>query len=827
MGSGHSDGINTAMLFAVLSGFVLAVLAPWIFQLARDKTGWLLALLPASLAVYFFTFLRDVQQLDLREAFTSFDLEAVRAGDGFDWTQAADQVEALRGQLIQFEYAWVPSLDIDLTFHIDGLSLLFALLITCIGTFILIYGGGYLKGDKDIPRFFVFILAFMASMLGLVLSDNLIAMFVFWELTSITSFMLIGYYHDNKKYRKCAHQSMMVTVGGGLAMFAGIILLAMITGSYSLTEIIAIGYNDSAAITEHDLYVPMLVLVLAGCFTKSAQVPFHFWLPNAMAGPTPVSAFLHSATMVKAGIYLMARLHPAAGGTEVWMITLPVVGAITMFTGMYLALRSKGYKQVLAYSTIMALGVLTMLIGIGTQAAMQAFAIFILAHAMYKATLFMVAGIVDHEVGTKDLTILGGLRKKMPFTFYAALMGSLSLGGMIGFFGFVGKELMFGAILDAEYVSAFMITLAMGTAIMGVAVALILGVKPFLGEEGNTPKDPHEAPLSMLLGPVVLSTLGLVTFFALSLVDEGIIQQVVPAVYGVGTEAFEIYWWHGWTDPALLMSGASIVVGVLVFLNWDAVRGLMNKLDWLYERGPESVYNLTMDRGLPWVANKQTRFLQNGYLRHYITTILMTMVAVVGYAFISRYDQSLSFSLNVEFYHVMVVALLLAAALFATTTNSRLGAVASTGVVGFSVALIYILFSAPDLGITQLLVETLTVILLVLVLFRLPEFVKFSSTAARIRDLVVALLVGGLITVLLLAVGQESLYDPAMYGGNPISAGHIDGSVPLAHGRNIVNVILVDYRTLDTLGEIFVLALAAMGVYAMVKFKASEDGEES
>ncbi len=766
------------MLLAVLSGFLLALIAPWIYQQAGDKAGWILAVLPACLAVYFATFLPDV----------------------------------IAGELIVEHYAWVPSLDVDLTMTLDGLSLLFALLISVIGTFIVIYGSGYLHGDRNIARFYVFLLAFMASMLGLVLSDNLISLFVFWELTSITSFMLIGYYHENDKYRKCAHQSMMVTVGGGLAMFAGLILLAMIADSYSLMAILEMSPSEIAG---HDLYVPMLVLILAGCFTKSAQVPFHFWLPNAMAGPTPVSAFLHSATMVKAGIYLLARLQPGLGGTEIWMTVLPVVGAVTMFTGMYLALRSKGYKQVLAYSTIMALGVLTMLVGIGTEAAMIAFVVFLLAHAMYKATLFMVAGIVDHETGTKDLTVLRGLKSKMPVTFFCAILAALSLGGFAPLFGFLGKELMFEAVLDAQYLSALLVALAMGTAMMGVAVALILGLRPFWGELSDTPKDPHEAPLSMLLGPVVLASLSLLTFLALEWVDAGLIQAAVPAVWGPEFD-FYLARWHGINMP-LIMSAISIAIGIGIYWKWDAVRGLMNRLEWLYERGPEWVYNKSMYGGLPWVANRQTRIIQNGYLRNYLVTILMTMVILVGYTFFSRYDEPLSLALDVEFYHVLLALVLLGAAVFASVTQSRLGAVASAGVVGFSVALVYILFSAPDLAITQVLVETLTVILLVLVLFRLPEFVSFSSRGARIRDIIVALLVGGLVTVLLLATGQEQFYDEA------ISAAHIEGSVALAHGRNVVNVILVDYRTLDTLGEIFVLALAAMGVYAMVKFRAKDD----
>ena len=319
----------------------------------------------------------------------------------------------------------------------------------------------------------------------------------------------------------------------------------------------------------------------------------------------------------------------------------------------------------------------------------------------------------------------------------------------------------------------------------------------------------------MLLGPVVLASLSLLTFLFLSWVDEGVVQAAVPAVWGAELD-FYLARWHG-VNTALIMSMVSIAVGIGIYLKWDGVRGLMNRLEWLYERGPEAIYDWGMYTALPVIANRQTRVLQNGYLRHYLTTILMTMVVLVGYTFFSRYDEPLSFALNVEFYHVLVALVMLGAACFSTVTKSRLGAVASVGVVGFSVALIYIFFSAPDLGITQVLVETLTVILLVLVLFRLPKFVSFSTKSARIRDLIVAILVGGLITVLLLATGQEQFYD------QPISAGHIEGSVALAHGRNIVNVILVDYRTLDTLGEIFVLALAAMGVYAMVKFRAKDD----
>lgn len=775
------------MLLAVLSGFLLAVAAPWIYRVAGDRTGWLLALLPASLAIYFGQLLPEV----------------------------------VSGETLYFHYPWVPSMDIELSLVVDGLSMMFAMLITVIGTFVVIYGGGYLHGDKDIHKFYIFILAFMASMLGLVLSDNLMSMFVFWELTSITSFMLIGYYHDVEKYRKCAHQSMMVTVAGGLAMMAGLIILSMIaadaglTGaeSYSFRSILGL---ESGAITGHELYLPALILILLGAFTKSAQVPFHFWLPNAMAGPTPVSSYLHSATMVKAGIYLMARLHPAMGGTEFWMTVIPTFGALTMITGIYFALKADGFKQVLAYSTIMALGVLMMLVGIGTEEAMVAFVAFLLAHAFYKGALFMIAGIVDHETGTKDLKVLSGLRTKMPVTAVVAAVSALSLGGFPLLFGFIGKELMLEAVLHAEYYQLFLIFLSALMAMMGFAVALILGFKPFWGELSETPKKPHEAPISMLLGPIALSTLSLAFGLMPAWADKLLGQAAVPAVYG---QPVEFYWsiWHGINVPLMISVGA-MLLGTAVYFKWDVVRSLMNKPQWLYDHGPEWVYNKLMYDGLPTLAKKQTNFLQNGYLRYYLTTIFLTLVAVVGYTFFSRVEPSWSMSLDVRFYEILVIVVMLAAAVYASTTNSRLGSVASAGVVGFAVALVYILFSAPDLGITQLMVETLTVILLVLVLYRLPEFVNFSTPSDRARDVFVALLVGGLMTVLLLAVNEVQLYPD-----QPISHYHIAKSYVEANGHNVVNVILVDFRALDTLGESFVIALAAMGVYAMVKFQARKE----
>ena len=765
--------------FAVLSGFLLAALAPLFHRWFGERASFVLAAFPAALALWFLS-----------------QLPAVMAGETLVLTMA-----------------WVPSLGMSLTFVVDGLSMLFALLVTGIGTFVLIYAGGYLRGHPDLVRFHLAILAFMVSMLGLVLADGLFTLFVFWELTSITSYLLIGFNHTDLEARKSARQGLFVTVAGGLALMAGLAMLGVAGGSWSLAELNAM--DD--VLREHDLYTPLLICLLLGAFTKSAQFPFHFWLPNAMAAPTPVSAYLHSATMVKAGIYLLARLQPGLGGTEMWTVTLSVVGALTMFTGAFLAIRHTNIKKLLAYSTVMALGTLTMLLGIGTEGAMIAFVTFLLAHSLYKGALFMVAGILDHETGTKDVTAMGGLRPLMPITAVIAMVAALSLAGVPPLFGFIGKELMFESVLDASAWRALVVLLAFSAAILTIAVAAIIALRPFFGQRRQTPRVAHEAPASMLLGPAVLATLSLLLGLLPALAGTGLLTAAASAVVGAPVEV-KLSLWHGINLP-LLMSVVSLVLGYLLFQRWDRVRARLARLDPLIARGPESGYDAFMD-GVVVVSEWQTRILQNGYMRNYILVMIVTLIALIGNSLLLRHSPQLAFDLDVQFHEAIVVGTMVLGALFAAISRSRLGAVVSVGIMGFSIALIFILFSAPDLGITQLLVETLTVILLVLVLFRLPRFSSLSTPLERVRDVAVAGSLGGLITLLVLTSWSIDQFVP-------ISDYMIANSAPLAHGRNIVNVILVDYRALDTLGEIFVLALAAIGVFAMLKLRAPEKPKKS
>ncbi len=758
------------LAFAILSAFAVAPLAPWLHRRAPAASSWLLALLPLMVTGYFLTLL----------------------------PAAADGAVVVR-------YPWVPGLGIELSFLVDGLSLLFALLISAIGAFILIYSGGYLAGQPALGRLQLLLLLFMGSMLGLVMADNLVTLFVFWELTSITSYLLIGFDHEKGENRRAALQGLLVTAGGGLALLAGLVLMGMAGGSYSLSVLL----GEGEALRAHALYLPMLLLILVGAFTKSAQVPFHFWLPNAMAAPTPVSAYLHSATMVKAGVYLLARLSPALGETPEWTALLTFVGGLTALTGAVLAVRATDLKRILAYSTVMSLGTLVLLIGIGSETALAAALLFLLAHSLYKGALFLVAGIVDHQTGSRDVTGLRGLRWTMPLTALFAGLAALSLAGVPPLFGFAAKEM----VLETALGTGLTVTLTVViSAALTVVAAGLVGVRPFIGEPSPTPKAPREGPWGMLLGPAVLAGGGLlIGLLPVPLID-ALLGAALSAVQGrpaVLTTAL----WHG-INPTLALSAAALLAGIAGYRYWNPLRRSLGALDRLAALAPERFYERAMD-GLVWLADRQTRLLQNGDLHRYILTVIFTLLVLVGYTLATRHPLMPEISAQLLFHEAVIGAVILIAAVFAATTRSALGAVAALGAAGFGIALIYVLFSAPDLGMTQVLVETLTVVLLVLVLYRLPGFTRISSRARLLADAGVSALAGATITwLLLLAVEVE--WSPT------ISGFFVDNSQSLAHGRNIVNVILVDFRALDTLGEITVLALAALGVYAMVRLRGKE-----
>ncbi len=711
--------------------------------------------------------------------------------------------EVNNGTSVLQSVEWMPFLDLSLSFYIDGLSLLFLLLITGIGSFIVLYASSYLKGHEDEGRFFFWLLLFMAAMLGLVASDNLLALFVFWELTSFTSYMLIGFNHESEKSRKLALQGLFITVGGGLLLMTGFIMLGGLTGTYQLSEIVQMSIHDQSSFVNL-----MLVFILLGAFTKSAQFPFHFWLPNAMAAPTPVSAFLHSATMVKAGVFIMARLHPTLSEQILWSSAQLWAGAATMLLGAWLAYLSTDLKKVLAYSTLMALGTLTLLLGIGSEYALIGFVSYLLAHSLYKASLFMLVGGIDHSTGTKDLIQLRGLKTSMPVTFGLIIVGALSLAGLPPLFGFIGKELLLEAGLGA---SSWIISVIVAAAVLVVGVSITLIVKPFFGQPVTLPKTPHESSLAMLIGPAILLVLSVLFGFAPGLAQEGLIQAAVQSVAG-SEQAFKLKLWHG-VNTALMLSMLSIVLGAVLAMVWARSRSSAAAIwRWSARLGPESFYFRLMD-GIASFASLQTRIIQNGRLGIYMMVLLLATLSPVAWILITSVGfPGWTYSMKPTLYEWAMIALMLVSTAFAVNTRSRFASIISLGAMGFSVALLFVHFSAPDLGITQVLVETLTVLLLVLVLVRVPGFVRFSSTTERFRDAAVAVFAGFVLSWVVLAAL------PVQWAPS-ISEYFVANSYELGKGRNIVNVILVDFRALDTLGEIFVLAIAALGVYSMMKLR--------
>ncbi len=767
------------MLAAVLSGFGGAIAAPWLQRLAPRHAGWITALLPFALMIYFISLIPAV------------------AG----------------GEALRFSYSWVPSLGVDLSFRIDGLSLLFALLITGIGTLVLIYAGGYLANDPMLGRMLTLLLIFMAAMLGIVTSDNLISLFIFWELTTISSYLLIGYKHEYEKARKAALQSLLVTGIGGLALLAGLVLLGQVAGTLEISEMLTRG----DVVRAHPLYGGILALVLFGAFTKSAQFPFHFWLPGAMEAPTPVSSYLHSATMVKAGVFLLARLNPVLGGVEAWQLSLIGFGGATMVVGALLAVQQTDLKRILAYTTVSALGTLVMLIGIGTDDAIKAAMVFTLSHALYKGALFQVAGAVEHEAGTRDIASLGGLRTVMPISAAACMLAALSMAGLPPMFGFIAKEIQYKASLEAP----ILIGVALLTNILTVTAAGLASLRVFLGQPVSAPKQAHEAPLSMWLGPLALALGGLGTGLFSIQMGNLLLGPATGSVLGK-TKEIELLLWagvEGKAGQALALSAVTLVVGIVLYRASSIFGRLAAATAPLAPWGAEGWYHRAVN-GMLALATWQTRVLQNGYLRFYIGLIIVTVLTLTTLMLVvNRITLFIPPDwADVRIYELAVALIILAATMFVLRTTSRLAAVVGLGFVGYGVGLTFLLFSGPDLAITQFAVETLFAILFVLVIYRLPRFGNLSPPGTRVRSAILAIAGGLMMTVLTLA----ALETPTQRGVSEYLA---ENSVPQGFGRNVVNVILVDFRALDTMGEIVVLGLAAIGIFALLKLRLGTESE--
>ena len=760
----------------IFAGFFLALIAAPLRRWIGERATWVLALGPIAMFGWF------LMQAGL----------------------------VLNGDVLQTTFRWVPRFDIALALRLDGLSLLFAFLITGLGALMIIYSGDYLQGYATVGRFQAYMLLFMTAMLGVVLADDLITLFVFWELTSISSYLLIGFYHKDERSRYGALKALLITGGGGLALLAGLVLLGQVGGTYAITEMLELG----PALREHALYLPILLLVLLGAFTKSAQAPFHIWLPDAMQAPAPTSAYLHSATMVKAGIYLLARFHPALGGTELWITLVGGVGLITMLLGAYLAFTQNDLKALLSYSTISSLGWLVALLGLGTGLALKAAMVGILAHALYKAALFLIVGTIEHETGSRDLRELGGLRHALPVTTPSALLALISLAGLPPLLGFIAKETLFEAALESPAaLPVWLVTgVAVIVAVLGIAYSLLVARGVFFGPPRQTPKSAHEPPWPMLLAP------GIMVVFSLLLALPPILDQTAALAGAAASQSLglpyeaTLYLWHGITTPLLLTVGA-VIAGVLLYVvrrpvrSWHEAWGSRLRLSALYDGGLVLLND---------VAIKLTARLQTGVLRHYLMIILGTLLVLVGYGLITgRGTIWIPGRLGeIPLYEAALAALMVVSIVAVALTPSRIGAFAALGGVGFFMTLFFIFYSGPDLALTQLLIETLIVILLLLVFYFLPRFFEErSSRLARWRDIGIAAGVGILVTGLTLMAIAEQARTPL----SQVSEFFLRESVPSAHGANVVNVILVDFRALDTLGEITVLVIAMVGVHGFLK----------
>jgi multicomponent Na+:H+ antiporter subunit A len=761
---------GTLTFLALLLPFAGAAMAPILTRVLHHHAAWALAAIPAVLFAYFLTFARLV------------------AASG----NAAGAI------------AWAPSIGVDLSWFIDGLSLTFALLISGIGTLIVIFSGGYLKGHPRQGRFFSFMLLFMGAMQGLVLADGFVTLFVFWELTSITSFLLIGFDNHREAARRAAFQALVVTGMGGLSLLAGLLLIWGMVGTPSMSGLLATGDT----LRQSPLYLAALLLVLGGAFTKSAQVPFHFWLPNAMEAPTPVSAYLHSATMVKAGVYLVMRLNPVMGGTPAWEMLLPLFGGATLVAGTVLAIRQTDLKLMLAYTTVGSLGLLVMLTGLGSDRAVEAAALYLIAHSLFKGALFMVAGSLDHEAGSRDVTELAGLRRAMPITFAAALLAGASMAGLPPFFGFLVKEEIYAAVLDGDWAALAVLVAFVGNALMA-AIALCVALQPFLGTRPRSPKHAHEGPLLLWLGPVVLALLGV----AASLLS-GITLHFLasPMASATGGRPLDI---HVSTVPhlgtPLLLSAATIALGAAVFVWQRKARHIVAMMLQAIAWGPDRGFDQTV-RGLVRLSFGLAGFVQSGRLDIYlkVTFLVVALALVVPMALDGEWPFMPSWpSLEPQEWTVLLIA---ATGLVAVLrARSRLTAIVSLGIQGFAVALIFILLGAPDLSFTQFMIETLSVVILALVMTRLRLTpTDRRSAAMRVIDGTIAIVCGLGFGLLLLKAVQLPFDDR-------LSDFFGKYSLAIAHGRNIVNVIIVDFRGLDTLGEISVVMIAGLAILTLVR----------
>ncbi|TAA67868.1 Na+/H+ antiporter subunit A [Planococcus salinarum] len=795
-----------SLVFLIFLPILAALFIPLLFKkVGQIHTGWFVLLVPTVLFIYYSTLLPTIAEGGSRMS----------------------------------QLQWIPSLDIAFIAYIDGLSLLFSMLITGIGALVVLYSIFYLdKYREQLHNFYVYLLMFMTAMLGVVQSDHLISLYLFWELTSISSFLLIGYWYTRDRSRFGALKSMIITVFGGLMMLGGFVLLSIMGNTYSIRELIA----QAPELVNHDFFVWALVLILLGAFTKSAQFPFYIWLPDAMEAPTPVSAYLHSATMVKAGLYLVARFTPifAASGTWVWLVT--GVGLFTMFWASFWALKQTDLKGILAFSTVSQLGLIMSLLGASAagfhveNAADTYFkyagfaAIFhLINHAVFKGSLFMVAGIIDHEAGTRDIRKLGGLMSLMPISFTIAMIGSFSMAGLPPFGGFLSKEMFLTAMLTMTEFDMFQFetwgillpVIAWIGSVFTFIYSFYFVFRTFAGKHKpeELPKPAHEAPIGMLLSPAFLAILVLVIFIIPNIVGDWLVKPAVAAVqpfmYGSPQEVdVHVAYWHGF-NTELFMTLGIFAVGFLMF--WT-----LAKWQKSYDLYPDT---LTLNRLYDHMmflsdigANRFSRLYMTGFIRSYLVYMFSFLIIIVLGTFVL--NEAFAIDMNnlapVGLYEIVIMIALLGSTLTILFSKSRLTAIIALGAVGYSVALFFVIFRAPDLALTQLVIETISVALFLLAFYHLPQISrKEERMRFRLGNAVIAIGVGVTMTLVALTAHAGKALPS-------ISEFYKETVYTEAAGGNIVNVILVDYRGFDTLFEIAVLGIAGIGIITLIKLRLTK-----
>lgn len=746
----------------------------------------------------------------------------------------------LHGKFVEFKIPWMPAIDVNLDFRLDGLGLMFGLIISIIGVAVFFYATQYLSVNRDnLPRFFLYLLLFMFSMLGIVVSNNTILMYVFWELTSVSSFLLISYWYSNAESQLGAIQSFIITVLGGLALLTGFIMLYIITGTNTISELL----TQSHSISEHALFIPMMIMLLIGAFTKSAQFPFHIWLPKAMAAPTPVSAYLHSATMVKAGIFLLFKFTPILGLSDSYIYIVTFVGLITMIFGSVTALRQYDLKGILAYSTISQLGMIMSMVGLGGGIAQhssgpmaETYTLILFAglfhlmnHAIFKCALFMGVGIIDHEAGSRDIRRLSGMRKFFPKMNLVMTLAALSMAGVPLLNGFLSKEMFFDSLVSAIELQQFGLTLTIIVVAIGVIASIFTFVyavymlkETYWGEfdEKKVPKKHIHEPWLFSLPAIILMVMIPIIFFIPNFFTEHLVLPALRNVTNLGSSvdaiAPHVSQWHGVNLP-LIFSVIVIIVGLILALkvNWKAITHQVIK----YASITNSYRNVY--RGFERYSGQMIRGLMNNRLNHYnIITVLIFSILIaygifqVGLPKLHQIEVS-------EFgpLEVILGIMISVVGIALVFIRQRLTMVILNGIIGYSVALFFLLMRAPDLALTQLVVETITTILFIVSFSRLPNIARTTANMKKetIKIIVSFIMAGAVVTLIFIAQQGDGLESISKYYTN---------AYELTGGKNIVNAILGDFRALDTMFEGIVLIIAGLGIYTLLHYKDRRGQDE-